>query len=219
MASGKTAYLVVYNVTQFVGWTYLLLQLGLHVKNRSSYEDLYASVATALQIFQTAAVLEIVHAATGLVRSNVTVTLQQVTSRVYIVWLILHALPTSRNSIGMALLLFAWTITEMIRYSMYAIQLVGTVPYFLTWLRYTFFLIAYPVGVSGEMLCNYQGYLEAKETGVYSISLPNSLNSTFSFPLLILGVALIYVPCFPPMYMHMVAQRKKIIGGGRQKTQ
>jgi hypothetical protein len=33
------------------------------------------------------------------------------------------------------LLLLAWTVTEMIRYSMYAIQLVTTPPYLLTWLR------------------------------------------------------------------------------------
>jgi hypothetical protein len=39
---------------------------------------------------------------------------------------------------GFVLLLLAWTVTEMIRYSMYAIQLVTTPPYLLTWLRYFF---------------------------------------------------------------------------------
>jgi hypothetical protein len=38
---------------------------------------------------------------------------------------------------GFVLLLLAWTVTEMIRYSMYAIQLVTTPPYLLTWLRYS----------------------------------------------------------------------------------
>ena len=44
------------------------------------------------------------------------------------------------------------------RYSLYAIQLVGTPPYLLTWLRYSFFIVAYPTGVAGELLCSYAGY-------------------------------------------------------------
>ena len=55
--------------------------------------------------------------------------------RVYVTWLILYMLPPSQLSIGFPMLLFAWTVTEMIRYSMYAINLVSTPPYILTWLR------------------------------------------------------------------------------------
>ena len=58
-----------------------------------------------------------------------------ITHRVYVTWLILHMLPPTQLSIGFPMLLFAWTVTEMIRYSMYAINLVSTPPYFLTWLR------------------------------------------------------------------------------------
>ena len=56
--------------------------------------------------------------------------------RVYVVWAILYMCPTSQLSIGFPLLLFAWTITEIIRYSMYAVSLVGNPPFFLTWLRF-----------------------------------------------------------------------------------
>ena len=46
------------------------------------------------------------------------------------------------------------------RYSMYAIQLVGSPPYALTWLRYSFFIIAYPLGVTGrEATSGYQIFL------------------------------------------------------------
>ena len=41
--------------------------------------------------------------------------------RVYVTWLILYMLPPSQLSIGFPLLLFAWTVTEMIRYSMTAV--------------------------------------------------------------------------------------------------
>ena len=77
--------------------------------------------------------------------------------------------------------------------------------------RYTFFIIAYPVGVTGELLCMYQGLLHAHAHQTLSVSLPNSLNITFRFPLFILATMLLYIPLFPPMYLHMFAQRKKVL--------
>ena len=78
------------------------------------------------------------------------VTVQQVLGRVYVVWVVLHLLPPAQLSVGFPLLLLAWTLTEMIRYSLYAVSLVSTPPRLLTWLRYSFFIPAYPTGVTGE---------------------------------------------------------------------
>ncbi len=44
--------------------------------------------------------------------------------------------------------LYAWSITEMIRYSFYAGGLLHMTPGVLTWLRYTLFIILYPIGVT-----------------------------------------------------------------------
>ena len=128
-------YLVAYNSVQTLGWSYLLYQTCTHLAAGKGVSSLYESTSLTIQIFQTAALLEILHAMLGLVRSSVQVTFQQVWSRVYVTWLILHLLPPSQTSPGFPLLLFAWTITEMIRYSMYTLNLVSSPPYFLTWLR------------------------------------------------------------------------------------
>jgi len=205
-------YLVAYNSIQTLGWSFLLFQMATHLFSGGEVATLYANTKLSLQIFQTGAVLEIFHAIFGLVRSSVQVTTQQVFSRVYVVWAILYMCPTSQLSIGFPLLLFAWTITEIIRYSMYAVSLVGNPPFFLTWLRYTFFIIAYPVGVSGELICMYAALLQALQQDILSLQLPNMLNVTFSFPLIILGIMLAYIPLFPPMYLYMFGQRKKVLG-------
>jgi len=205
-------YLVAYNSIQTLGWSFLLFQMATHLFSGGEVATLYANTKLSLQIFQTGAVLEIFHAIFGLVRSSVQVTTQQVFSRVYVVWAILYMCPTSQLSIGFPMLLFAWTITEIIRYSMYAVSLVGNPPYFLTWLRYTFFIIAYPVGVSGELICMYAALLQATQQDILSVQLPNMLNVTFSFPLIILGIMLAYIPLFPPMYLYMFGQRKKVLG-------
>jgi len=210
--SARVAYLFSYNVLQFLGWSYLLVKICESLsKGHNSSVQLYDDVSLILQIFQTGAALEILHAALGLVRSNVQITFQQVWSRLFITWGILYLLPTTRSSLGLFCLLFAWTITEMIRYSMYAIQLVASPPYFLTWLRYTFFIVAYPVGVSGELLCSYAGFWEAKDSGVLSVAMPNAWNATFYYPAIIAVICSLYIPLFPPMYLHMFAQRKKIL--------
>lgn len=206
------SYLFAYNTAQFLGWSYLLFQMVDHFAQGGQPANLYQKVNITLKIFQTAAVLEILHAATGMVKSNPVVTLQQVFSRVYILWLVLELLPPSRLSIGVLFLMFAWTITEMIRYSMYAINIVTDTPYFLTWLRYTFFIVAYPVGVTGELLVSYNGLSYAHSKGVLTVGLPNKLNATFHFPMVMIGVMLLYVPLFPPMYLHMFGQRKKVLG-------
>jgi len=210
-------YLVAYNAVQALGWSYLLYQMMNHFSKGGDVSSLYKSTSTTLQIFQTGALLEILHAGLGLVRSSVQVTVQQVWSRVYVTWLILYMLPPSQLSVGFPLLLFAWTITEIIRYSMYTINLISTPPYFLTWLRYTFFIIAYPTGVTGELLCQLVGIQHAYKHGILSVNLPNSLNASFSFPLFILVTMLLYIPLFPPMYMHMFSQRKKVLGAKKEE--
>ncbi len=52
------------------------------------------------------------------------------------------------NNPGVCMFLYAWSITEMIRYSFYAGGLLHMTPGVLTWLRYTLFIILYPIGVT-----------------------------------------------------------------------
>lgn len=41
----------------------------------------------------------------------------------------------ARQSVGVPMLLLAWSVTEVIRYSYYALGLFNAVPFFLTWMR------------------------------------------------------------------------------------
>ena len=79
-------YLVAYNSLQTVGWSYLLYQTCSHLAAGRSVSSLYETTSLTLQIFQTAALLEILHAMLGLVRSSVQVTVQQVWSRSVTMW-------------------------------------------------------------------------------------------------------------------------------------
>jgi len=212
-----TAYLILYNLAQTLGWTYIMV-LGVQAYSQSR-DKLYSTVELPLQIFQTLAVLEVVHALVGFVRSNVFVTAFQVASRVFLVWPILAAFKETQSSVGFPMLLAAWTVTEIIRYGFYLANLLGLQASLLVFLRYTLFIGLYPLGVTGELLCIYAAAGRAGETGQWSYPMPNKYNFSFSFPFFLCLVMLTYIPVFPQLYLHMFAQRKKVLSTPVKKTE
>ena len=111
-------------------------------------------------------------------------------------------------------MLFAWCLTEIVRYPYYAFNLVNLNVGILTWLRYTLFIILYPIGASAEMWCYIDALPFLTTSKALSIEMPNAYNFTFS-PYVITKIILLgYFPGLYPMYSHMLAQRKKVLGGG-----
>jgi len=225
------AYLVAYNVSQFCGWTYLMYRLmpylTLQAKTTLSFPgtgnetsqipffpaknpaSLYEELGCHVKLVQTAAILEIVHAAIGIVRSNPMIVAVQIASRLAVVWLPIHFIAAAQTSPGMTIMLFAWCLTEMVRYSYYAVNLVNLNIGVLTWLRYTLFIVLYPMGVSGEMWC----YISALPFLPKGMEMPNPYNFTFSPYVATLIILLGYAPGFPPLYFHMFSLRRKVVGG------
>ena len=50
------------------------------------------------------------------------------------------------------------------------------------------------------------------------LDMPNKLNVTFNLYVVTLMVMLYYIPGFPPMYFHMFAQRRKVLGRGEAEA-
>ena len=109
----------------------------------------------------------------------------------------------------MTIMLFAWCLTEMVRYSFYAFNLVNLNIGVLTWLRYTLFIVLYPMGVTGELWC----YISALPFLPNGMEMPNPYNFTFSPYVATIIILLGYIPGFPPLYFHMFALRRKVVGG------
>jgi len=214
-------YLVVYNVVQFLGWSYIFylsasyFTEGLHA---FSSETLWKKVKLPLMVFQTGAVLEVIHSLIKIVPNSPGVTLVQVFSRVFLLWPIVYLVPESRHQIGFPMMISAWYITETLRYLYYSCSLLNFIPSFLKWCRYSFFILLYPIGITGELICCYFALPHYEATQNFSISLPNSYNFTFSFWYLIVVIMLLYIPVFPQLYGHMFSQRRKILGGASKKV-
>ena len=102
--------------------------------------NIYSNVETVLLVFQSAALLEVAHAAIGLVRSNPVLTLLQVLSRLLVVWLVAYVFTAARNSVGILIVCIAWPLAEIVRYVYYALNLLDKMPYVVAWCRYSFFI-------------------------------------------------------------------------------
>uniref|UniRef100_A0A1A9WME6 Very-long-chain (3R)-3-hydroxyacyl-CoA dehydratase n=1 Tax=Glossina brevipalpis TaxID=37001 RepID=A0A1A9WME6_9MUSC len=209
------AYLFIYNAIQVLGWSYILYQLIDYYLLQSSdfrkQTEFWSYIHLAVIVFQNAACAEIMHSSLGFVKSNPVITTFQVFSRIMVVVGVIMATPTAKLSPGLPTAILAWSVTEIIRYSYYALNIIRCVPYFITFLRYSTFYILYPIGVSGELVCFWWAQSYAKSTSVWSLELPNKYNVTFSYYICLWVIMLSYIPLFPKLFMHMVAQRHKIL--------
>ncbi|XP_075008962.1 very-long-chain (3R)-3-hydroxyacyl-CoA dehydratase 2 isoform X2 [Calonectris borealis] len=176
-----TAYLVIYNVVMTAGW--LVIAVGL--------------VRAYL--------------AKGIVPSSVVLTAFQVMSRVFLTWAVTHSVKEVQTEDSVLLFVMAWTITEIIRYSFYTFSLLNHLPYLIKWARYTLFIVLYPMGVSGELLTIYAALPFVRQSGLYSISLPNKYNFSFDYYTFLILVMISYIPIFPQLYFHMLHQRRKVL--------
>jgi very-long-chain (3R)-3-hydroxyacyl-CoA dehydratase len=81
--------LFLYNLTLAGGWGYLLYLTVNHYVHEGKPENLYPVIEVPLKVFQTLAVMEIVHSLLGLVSSPVFTTVMQVWSRLFVVWMVI----------------------------------------------------------------------------------------------------------------------------------
>jgi very-long-chain (3R)-3-hydroxyacyl-CoA dehydratase len=187
-------YLKLYNLSLAIGWSALLI---LYIINGCRLNPVGLLL---LNICQFAAVLEIIHAAIKIVSSPVFTTFKQLGSRFMVVVLIDLLKSEEYFSLGgitgLHLIMFAWGITEIVRYSFYFSSLIEKEVKLLVFLRYTLFLVLYPAGVTGELLIIY--------------SWMNKDGLSFSANDIVFGIIILsYFIFFPGMFGHMLSQRKK----------
>jgi very-long-chain (3R)-3-hydroxyacyl-CoA dehydratase len=187
-------YLVGYNLILFLAWSLFFAWQITHgfVLDRISI--------TILNVAQVAALLEILHAKQGWVKSPLFTTALQISSRVFVLfWL--NVIPENYQIkfygiSGITVVSVAWSITEMVRYSYYTTSLVNKEIKWLTFLRYTFFILLYPIGITGE--------------GMILFSVLKWNNYVFSITNFVVAVVMLsYLPFFPKLYGYMWQQRKK----------
>lgn len=126
----------------------------------------------------------------------------QVASRLMLVWGISYPFPQLDVSPWYSSMLTAWSTTEVIRYTYFALKQFDFIPYFLHWLRYSAFLVLYPMGISSEVAMIIKALVG-----------PADKLATW-YPFALVAVLLSYIPGSVILYSHMLSQRRKQVGGG-----
>lgn len=191
----KKAYLLAYNGICCTGWAFCVYRTIAAAAAGSSPKDLWAEVGTVCTVVQTLMLLEILHALIGLVPSPVVTVAMQVGSRIFVLWGHTYWVPEGQQHWSLFPMLFAWGVTEVVRYLFYFCNLLGHVPFPLFWLRYSLFMVLYPMGITGEMFQTFVG-MGAHWKG------------TFWYRMSVVTV-LVYVPGSPYMILNMWGNRKR----------
>lgn len=67
----------------------------------------------------------------------------------------MQANPQTHKNPLFATMLLAWSLTEVVRYPFYFLSLLNIDLYALNWLRYTLFLVLYPLGAGSEAFLSF----------------------------------------------------------------
>ena len=134
----------------------------------------------------------------------------QVASRFLLVWIVTPVAPLSTaQSPAYTSMLLAWSLTEVIRYTYFTLNLASSVgaasvPLRLTKLRYSAFYALYPLGIGSEC------WLVWKSRGEGQKRFGEGLGW------FVWVVLAIYVPGAWVLFTHMMKQRRKVVRGLRE---
>jgi very-long-chain (3R)-3-hydroxyacyl-CoA dehydratase len=153
----------------------------------------------------------------------------QVASRILLIWGIVYPFPnTVAFSPIYSTMLLAWSITEVIRYSYFAINLsIGSVPSLWLWLRYNTFFVLYPLGIGSECWLVWlaasgpaKQYTGVRE-GLFAVLLVYVPGMFLNVVLVGLGgrelIEFARLGSYI-LFTHMMAQRRKVMRGSHAKT-
>ncbi|WCJ41180.1 Very-long-chain (3R)-3-hydroxyacyl-CoA dehydratase 3 [Euphorbia peplus] len=207
-------YLFLYNSVQTLGWLIALFRILSSLLSTHSITEAYASSGHLICILQVAAFLEVIHGVLGIVPSGFLFPFMQWGGRTHFVF-ILRNLAEVQELPSVFITLLVWSLGDVIRYSQYALNIIGNCPSWITYLRYTAFIVLYPIGIApGEMWLMYQALPYIKKKNLYGDFFAALPISYYNF----LRVVLV---CYPflwlKLYMHMLKQRRSKLGKRHEK--
>ncbi|KAL6619108.1 hypothetical protein ACP70R_034247 [Stipagrostis hirtigluma subsp. patula] len=202
MARPSKLYLLSYNSLQSLGWFLALLRLlPCLAAPPGSFRSAYAVAGDLICFLQTCAILETVHAVIGLVPTSPLLAFLQWGGRTHFVLALVRQIPEVQSSPCVFITFMAWSISEVIRYSHYALTTLKVCPAWLTYLR-------------NEMLTMYQALPFVKARNLYSGFFEKFSMTYHSF---LVGVLVCYPFLWLKLYLHVFKQRKSKLGKTSRK--
>ncbi|CAL5212073.1 unnamed protein product [Lathyrus oleraceus] len=112
MARISTLYLLAYNSFQAIGWAVSLTIILFNLLSTSSVTGTFTSAGTLICFLQSAAFLEVIHGAIGLVPSGVLLPMLQWSGRTHFVLAIVRGILEVQELPSVFITFLAWSIGE-----------------------------------------------------------------------------------------------------------
>lgn len=172
-------------------------------------QELYQVYIPNVHRAQSLAWLEVLHASIGLAGGSVATAFVQCLGRYVVLVYVIEPIVFLHSTWVATVMLFAWAMADVVRYLFYIQSALGQPWHIILWLRYSLFLVLYPVGIVCEWLIYYFTLDYVDANSMYAIRLPNAWNFAFDFGVWNRIVLLMYLYFGTFMFMHMLQQRKK----------
>lgn len=217
--SFKKVYLILYNLFQFVGFTYVLVVMGIRYSRDGvdSMSGTYEAVGNAFKFIQLLQYLEVMHPIFGYVKGGALVPFLQVSGRNFILFAMLDCEPRMQTKPVVFYLFLVWASVEVFRYPYYITQLFKFNIGILTWMRYSIWIPLYPLGILCEGIIVLRNIPYFEETKRLSLEMPNKLNWTFHMPtFLYMHLTFFLLPGIIFIMSYMQKAREKKLGKGKR---
>ncbi|KAJ8919044.1 hypothetical protein NQ315_016950 [Exocentrus adspersus] len=212
----RKVYLSLYNLFMFCGFLYVTVVLCIrYVRDGQQFlPHAYETVGSVLCCLQLLQLLEVLHPIFGYVKGGAFMPFVQIGGRCFVLILMIEHEPRIQKMPVVFYLFLVWCGIEIIRYPYYMSQLHEKENGLLTWLRYSAWMVLYPIGFVCEGIIVFRNLIYVDQSNKWSVSLPNPLNFTFHFATLLrLYMLFVMMPGMYVLMSHMFKVRKQKLGG------
>ncbi|XP_054159235.1 very-long-chain (3R)-3-hydroxyacyl-CoA dehydratase 3-like [Oppia nitens] len=217
----KKSYLFLYNLLQFVGFLYVFLIIAIRFCKDGihSFEYTYQLVGKAIKFLHLMQILEVIHPLMGYTVGSPVMPFIQLSGRALIIFIMIGSEPKIQTNPWVSYLFISYSAIEILRYLYYMLHVFKVNIWFITWMRYTAWVVNYPLGFVCEGVILFENIALFEESRRFAIELPNMLNFSFNFPTIIRIYLLIgFFPVLYFMMSHMYRQRVKVLYPNRSKV-
>lgn len=201
-----------YNLYQFIAYFYIFLVISIELNRDGLVEaskETFKTVGPAMKCSQILQYLECLHALVGYTKGSALFPFLQVSGRNLVLFGVINSEPRIQHKPIILCLFLVWSSVELIRYPYYIITLLKKEIQWLTWLRYSVWVILYPLGFMCEGLVLLISLSHFEESKRYTVALPNKWNFTFNMVNYLKMHMTLMLPGLYIVMKHMQAQRSK----------
>jgi len=198
--------------------------------SQAGFDIAWPAIRSSMLLAQTvSSVHECAHAATGIVKSSIPSTFLQNFARLLVAWLVVDCDSHTRSAAEI-IMCSAWATSEVGRYLYLTVSTLRpkATPHVLLWLRYSLFLVCYPVGILAEFwlyhsvlptLFSGQGCpMVLKAMDVFLLADGGCAATAGPVLSYLVGLSILaHILGVPMLFGRMMSQRRKKLGGGRRE--